>query len=214
MGNGGPRVPVTIVGGYLGAGKTTLLNQVLAHPGGRRLAVLVNDFGSIAVDAALIESNQGDTIALTNGCVCCSIADALGDALDRVLAAQPAPDHILIETSGAADPAQVAMYGQGWPGCRLDTVAVVADATMVRAQADDPFTGSLVGRQLRAADVVVASKVDLLPLEVERATVATWLGRASGGAPVVDAPHGRLDPALLFEPAGIRAPTPTPISAG
>ena len=134
-------VPVTVVAGYLGAGKTTLINELLRHDHGRRLAVLVNDFGAVNIDAALIADHDGQTISLKNGCVCCSIADELGDALDRVLALEPAPDQIVIEASGVADPANVAAYGQGWPGCRLDAVVVLADAETVQAKSRDQFVG-------------------------------------------------------------------------
>jgi G3E family GTPase len=193
-------VPVTIVGGYLGAGKTTLLNQLLAADHGRRLAVLVNDFGAVNIDADLIAAHDGDTIALQNGCICCSIADALGDALDAVLALDPPPDQIVIEASGAADPAKVAYYGQGWPECRLDAVIVLADSETIRRQASDEFVGELVVRQLRSADVVVLTKPDL----VDPATfddVSGWVADRTGGRPtVLGASHGRLDPALLLSP--------------
>jgi hypothetical protein len=107
-------VPVTIIGGYLGAGKTTLINALLAADHGRRLAVLVNDFGAVNIDVELIERHDGETISLTNGCICCSIADSLGESLDQVLALEPRPDQIVIEASGVADPAAIAGYGQGW----------------------------------------------------------------------------------------------------
>ena len=90
-------VPVAVVGGYLGAGKTTLINHLLSSPHGLRLAVLVNDFGAIDIDADLLSAHEGDTISLSNGCVCCAIGDALGDALDRVLEADPPPDRIVAE---------------------------------------------------------------------------------------------------------------------
>ena len=83
-------IPVTIIAGYFGAGKTTLINALLSGDHGRRLAVLVNDFGAINIDQDLIVRHDGDTIALSNGCVCCSIRDALGDALDAVIAAKTA----------------------------------------------------------------------------------------------------------------------------
>ena len=94
--------------------------------------------------------------------MCCSIADALGDALDTVLALDPRPDQIVIEASGVADPAKVAHYGQGWPGCRLDSVTVLADAETIRARARDRFVGELVTRQLRGGDLVILTKTDLI----------------------------------------------------
>ena len=191
-------VPVTVVAGYLGAGKTTLINELLSHDHGRRLAVLVNDFGAVNIDAALIADHDGQTISLKNGCVCCSIADEFGDALDRVLALEPAPDQIVIEASGVADPANVAAYGQGWPGCRLDAVVVLADAETVQAKSRDQFVGELVTRQLRRADIVMATKCDLVT-EAERAAAVDWLAVTAPGAPILTRRAGQLEPELLLE---------------
>ena len=189
---------MTVVAGYLGAGKTTTINELLAHNHSRRLAVLVNDFGAVNIDAALIAEHDGQTISLKNGCVCCSIADELGDALDRVLALEPAPDQIVIEASGVADPANVAAYGQGWPGCRLDAVVVLADAETVQAKSRDQFVGELVTRQLRRADIVMATKCDLVT-GAELTTVKGWLSDAAPGAPILPRRAGQLDPRVLLE---------------
>ena len=193
-------VPVTVVAGYLGAGKTTMINELLADNHGRRLAVLVNDFGAVNIDAALIADHDGQTISLKNGCVCCSIADELGDALDRVLALEPAPDQIVIEASGVADPANVAAYGQGWPGCRLDGVVVLADAETVQARSRDQFVGELVVRQLRRADIVMATKCDLVT-KAGLADVVHWLAETAPGAPILTRRAGQLEPGLLLETA-------------
>ena len=103
-----PRLPLTVLGGYLGAGKTTLLNRLLSEDHGQRILVMVNDFGAINIDASLIAAASSDTLTLSNGCVCCTMgADlfmAMGDALDR----RPRPDHLVIEASGVADPAKIA----------------------------------------------------------------------------------------------------------
>lgn len=201
-------VPVTIIGGYLGAGKTTVINALLAGDHGRRLAVLVNDFGAINIDAELISSRDADTIGLQNGCICCSIADALGDALDRVLSFDPRPDQIVIEASGVADPTKIANYGQGWPGCRLDAVIVLAGADSIRTQAGDRFVGELVTRQLRGADLVLLTKTDL----VDEATVdrvIDWTGSITARAvPVVPTVRGRVDPAVVLDlgPVGLGSP--------
>ena len=191
-------VPVTVVAGYLGAGKTTLINELLAHDHGRRLAVLVNDFGAVNIDAALIADHDGQTISLNNGCVCCSIADELGEALDRVLALEPAPDQIVIEASGVADPANVAAYGQGWPGCRLDAVVVLADAETVQAKSHDQFVGELVTRQLRRANIVMATKCDLVT-ESAFTAVKGWLADTVPDTPILTRRAGQLDPRVLLE---------------
>lgn len=208
-----PLVPVTVVGGYLGAGKTTLINRLLAGDHGRRLAVLVNDFGDVNIDRDLIDYHDGATVGLTNGCVCCSIADALGDGLDQVLALDPQPEQIVVEASGVADPAKIAAYGRGWPGCRLDSVLVVADAETIRARSTDRFVGELVVRQLAAADVIVVTKCDLVdPSQV--AAVARWASSVAG-CPIVPVHRGAVDAELFLDPRSPRpAPAPEPKPGG
>ncbi|MDP5350234.1 MAG: GTP-binding protein, partial [Paracoccaceae bacterium] len=123
-----PRLPLTVIGGYLGAGKTTLINRLLREDHGQRVLVMVNDFGAINIDADLLVSADGDTMTLTNGCVCCTMgADlfmAMGDALDR----RPRPDHLVIEASGIADPARIATAARAEPDMAYGGIAVVVDA--------------------------------------------------------------------------------------
>jgi G3E family GTPase len=120
-------LPLTILGGYLGAGKTTLINRLLAKPPaafkGKRLTILVNDFGAINIDAALIEAHEGETISLANGCACCQLQDDALNQLQQLAQSDTPPDHVLIEASGAGEPARLAYLGYGIPGFQLAGIA-------------------------------------------------------------------------------------------
>ncbi len=176
-------IPITVIGGYLGAGKTTLVNRLLQQCGGLRLGVLVNDFGEINIDASLIQHHDGQTLTLTNGCVCCAIADDLGAALDTLSTAEI--DHVVIETSGVANPAKVAGYGRTWPGFQLGSVVVLADALSIRMRVRDKYVGKLVRQQLEAADFVLATKLDLIT-EAERVTLCDWLHQQASGLCLIE----------------------------
>lgn len=201
-----PDVPVTVIGGYLGSGKTTLVNHLL-RTGGERLAVLVNDFGDVDIDADLIESDDGTTISLANGCICCSLADGLAAGLDTLAALNPPPRRIVVETSGVADPSSVAAYAHA-PGLALDAVVVVVDVETVRQRADDRYVGDTIAAQLRAGDILVLNKTDLIgPADLE--ALRAWLALQRPGAVTVATEQARVDPALLFgvaPPSGRAAP--------
>ncbi len=131
-------IPLTVIGGFLGAGKTTLLNRLLAGTTGRRFAVLVNDFGALDIDGRLVAEHGGDTVALANGCVCCTIGDSLIETLVRMAEAPDRFDHIVVEASGVADPARIADLAVLEPRLMRDGVVVVVDAWDVRARGRRP----------------------------------------------------------------------------
>ncbi|MGH6778325.1 MAG: CobW family GTP-binding protein [Bradyrhizobium sp.] len=151
-------LPVTIVSGYLGAGKTTLVNAILAGEHGLRIAVLVNDFGKVAIDELLISRREGNVFALSNGCMCCQIGGDLYDAIDRVLRMRDRFDHLLIETSGVADPSKVAQIAVAEPDLDLAQVVVLVDAVNFADILGHPRLNDTLLRQVRAADIVLVTK--------------------------------------------------------
>ncbi|HSL73538.1 MAG TPA: CobW family GTP-binding protein [Ilumatobacteraceae bacterium] len=199
-----PTIPLTVIGGYLGSGKTTLLNQLLRHPAGRRIGVIVNDFGSLAIDAALVADAAGDgLISLPNGCVCCTVGAGLHEALETLVTAEPPLDQIVIEVSGIADPAVTA----GWatvPPFEPAGVIVLADATSVVQRSRDRWVGGEVTRQLAGADLVVVTKSDVCDAG-EVAQVERWVAAASGGAPSISVVDGGVHPDVIL---GVRARSP------
>lgn len=166
-----PPIPMTIIGGFLGAGKTTLLNRLLTTSSSHRLAVLVNDFGAINIDADLIQSHDGTTIALSNGCICCSIGDSLITTLLDLLALENPPDKIVIEASGVADPQRLADIALADPtSFRLDGVIVLANAQTIMEVIHDDRIGNVARAQIAAADMIVLNKIDLADAQtVDRA---------------------------------------------
>ena len=190
-------VPFTVIGGFLGAGKTTLLNRLLGGSHGRRFAVLVNDFGSVDIDGRLIVAHGGDTIALANGCLCCSIGDSLATTLLDLLERPDRFDHVVVEASGVADPGRIADIAGIEPRLSRDGVIVVVDAADVRARAADRYVGDTIGRQIAAADLLVLNKRDLVG-DAEAGALRTWLEAVSGTAPVVEARHADVPLAALF----------------
>ena len=153
-----PRIPVLVIGGYLGAGKTTLINNVLSSAT-QRIAVVVNDFGSVNIDASLIRERHNDTIELTNGCICCAVGESLADVLFSILDRTELPEVVVIEASGVANPAAVAAFAHIEGFHHLGNVVLV-DATHALETAHDPLVGRTFALQVQAAQLLAITKSD------------------------------------------------------
>ena len=204
----GRAVPITILTGFLGAGKTTLLNRILTGDHGLRVGILVNDFGAINIDAELVVGVDGNMISLSNGCVCCQIRDDLIGSVVALLAGPETVEYIILEASGVADPAGIAVTFAD-PNLRdrirLDSVTCVVDADQVFAHPEYPPLLDLKLRQVAFADMLILNKVDLAsPEQVGR--VRAWLDDHFNRLRVVETSYcevpyeillgvGRFDPA-------------------
>lgn len=194
-------IPLVVVGGYLGAGKTTLLNHLLATAQGCRIAVLVNDFGAVNIDAALVRARSDDVIELENGCICCSIGGRLAEALVAIAVRAQRPELLVIEASGVSDPRRIAQVGLLDPAFRLNAVVVAVDATGLHGCLGDPLVGDMVRRQIEGASVVALTKADLAGAEAVGRASATAAGLAPH-ATVLTACAGEL-PLSVFLDAGV-----------
>ncbi|KFI32459.1 cobalamin biosynthesis protein CobW [Haematobacter missouriensis] len=216
------KTPVTIVTGFLGAGKTTLIRHLLQNPGGRRLAVLVNEFGDVGVDGDLIRAcadadcPEANIVELTNGCICCTVADEFIPSIERLMALEPRPDHIVIETSGLALPKPL-LKAFDWPDLRsritIDGVVAVADAEAVAKGlfAPDPAhpgdasevdhetpLSEVFEDQIACADIVLLSKADLAG-EAGLAEARRIIGaEAPRALPMIALTEGMIDPRVVL----------------
>lgn len=201
-------MPVTALTGHLGAGKTTLLNRLLRQPGAR-IGVIVNDFGAINVDAALVTGQVDEPVSIAGGCLCClEDVSGLDAALERLTHPRLALDAIVVEASGLAEPGALAQMirASAAPRVRPGGVVDVVDAAEYFATLDD---GGLPPARFSVATLVVVNKVDLLPEATREDTVAAIEARVrevNPAAQVVRTTHGRIDAALLHDVAHAEDP--------
>ena len=212
-----PKLPVTIVTGFLGAGKTSLVRHLLVHAEGRRIGLLVNEFGALGIDRELLLAcgdacADDQVIELANGCICCTVAEDFLPALTRLLDAPQRPDHIVVETSGLALPKPL-LQALHWPEIKarvtVDGVIAVIDAAALAtgsaaappasgfAAHDDPAE-EVFGDQLMAADLVILNKTDLVAAPALAAAEAALRKRLRPGVALVRAAHGALPPRVLL----------------
>jgi cobalamin biosynthesis protein CobW len=220
------RVPCTIVTGFLGSGKTTLIRHVLANANGRRLAVIVNEFGDVGIDGEILKGcgdaacPEENIVELANGCLCCTVADEFVPALDQILAREPQVEHIVIETSGLALPKPL-VQAFHWPaikarvtvdgviavvdGAALAEGQVAADLAALSAQRaadsaldhDDPIE-EVFEDQIACADLVVLNKRDLLDAPGLDKARSAIEGALPRAVRIVSVAEGKVDPAALL----------------
>jgi cobalamin biosynthesis protein CobW len=220
------RVPCTVVTGFLGAGKTTLIRHLLENAKGKRLALIVNEFGDVGVDGEILRSCGVDScpeeniVELANGCICCTVADDFVPALDQILSRTPKVDHIIIETSGLALPKPLVQAFQ-WPSVKsrvtVDGVIAVVDGAALAAgkvasdldalaaqragdqslDHDDPVE-EVFEDQVACADLIILSKSDLIDAEGAARANAAIGEHVSRAVKIVLTANGKVDASLLL----------------
>jgi cobalamin biosynthesis protein CobW len=220
------KIPATVITGFLGAGKTTMIRNMLMNAEGRRIALIINEFGDLGVDGDVLKGcgaeacTEDDIIELNNGCICCTVADDFIPTMEKLLARDVKPDHIVIETSGLALP-QPLVAAFNWPGIKtavtVDGVVTVVDSAAVAAGrfADDhdaldaqrkddqgldhesPIE-ELFEDQLTAADLIVLNKADLLDAEGLKAVREVVSGATARKPRMIEARNGELPASVLL----------------
>ncbi|WP_273500037.1 cobalamin biosynthesis protein CobW [Paracoccus sphaerophysae] len=220
------KLPVTVITGFLGSGKTTLISRLMRNPGGRRLAVVVNEFGDVGVDGEILKGcaipdcPAENIVELANGCICCTVADEFIPTIEALMALNPRPDHILIETSGLALPKPL-LKAFDWPDIRsritVDGVIALADAEAVAAgrfapnvaavdrqrQADDSIDhetplSEVFEDQIACADLILLTKRDLAGPEGVARARALIAAESPRPIPVIEVAEGIVDPRVIL----------------
>ncbi len=220
------KLPVTVITGFLGSGKTTLISQLMQNPGGKRLAIVVNEFGDVGVDGDILKScaipdcPAENIMELANGCICCTVADDFIPTIEALMALEPRPDHIVIETSGLALPKPL-LKAFDWPDIRskitVDGVIALADAEAVAAgrfasnvaavdaqrMADDSIDhetplAEVFEDQIACADIILLTKPDLAGAEGVEKAKAMIAHKAPRTLPMVEVAEGVVDARVIL----------------
>lgn len=220
------KLPVTVITGFLGSGKTTLVRQLMQNPGGKRLAIVVNEFGDVGVDGDILKScaipdcPAENIMELANGCICCTVADDFIPTIEALMALEPRPDHILIETSGLALPKPL-LKAFDWPDIRskitVDGVIALADAEAVAAGRFAPNVAAVDAQraadesidhetplsevfedQISCADIILLTKPDLAGPEGVAKAKAIIAAEAPRVLPIVEVAEGVVDPRIIL----------------
>ena len=220
------KIPATVITGFLGAGKTSIIRHLLENANGRRIALIINEFGDVGVDGEILKScgiegcGEDDIVELANGCICCTVADDFVPTMETLLGRDNPPDQIVIETSGLAMPKPL-VKAFNWPDIRtrvtVDAVVTVVDgpavadglfaadpkAVQVQREADESLEHEspleeLFEEQLGCADMVIINKSDLLSDTSLAEVVSEVTDQLRSSVKVVSAAHGAVDPAVLL----------------
>ncbi|MFA0442989.1 hypothetical protein BCU70_05555 [Vibrio sp. 10N.286.49.C2] len=190
-------LPLTILSGFLGSGKTTTLNHILNTPHGMKLAVLVNDFGRINIDSDLIESKTDEMISLTNGCACCAVSGDLTKTLMELTEKEDAPDAIIIEASGIAEPNGIAQVALVNPAIYLDGIITVLDAETLLTQVETEYTAGTISRQMQSADILLLNKLDIASSQT-RTEVIEYLEKQYPKKAILKSEYGKVPAAAIL----------------
>ncbi|MEX1035224.1 MAG: cobalamin biosynthesis protein CobW [Sneathiella sp.] len=220
------KIPATVITGFLGAGKTSLIRNLIENSGGRKIALIINEFGDLGVDGELLKGcgnencTEDDIVELANGCICCTVADDFLPTIQKLLDRENRPDHIIVETSGLALPKPL-VRAFGWPEVRtqvtVDGVVTVVDgpayrdglfaanpdAVQAQREADenldhDSPLEELFEDQLNCADLIIFNKADLLDETSISEATATLKGRVRPSVKMLQSSHGKIDVRVLL----------------
>ena len=220
------KIPVTIITGFLGSGKTTLISHLMKNPQGKKLAIIVNEFGTLGIDGDILKNCADENcpleniVELSNGCICCTVADDFIPTMDSLLSLKEKPDHIIIETSGLALPKPL-LKAFSWPDIKskitVDGVIAIADAEAVSEgrfapdidavntqRLEDPSIdhetplSEVFEDQVSCADIILLSKTDLIDENGIRLAREIIAKETKASVSMIEIANGVVDPKLIL----------------